>query len=190
MTPRSIDFATSHGTATVISDRGSGVWLSTDSGAQWTPVTVPVDHGAQTSISGVSFDGVRAHRGPARHAPRAAPRDGVAYFSPDGRTWQYAGTIDAAGGWSPDGVKGSDYGFVVTGQHQQSQYVAYTSTGTGASGCRPGPLGARRTGRDFTAAVGPGGSVIAAGSTSSSTVSQQALLIKAAHGGRPCSRSR
>jgi hypothetical protein len=95
-TPQGIDFAVSHGTATVITDRGAGVWLSTDSGARWTPVTVPVDHGAQDAISGVSFDGaglilVR----PGRTASGAS--DGVAYFSADGRTWQYAGTIAAAG---------------------------------------------------------------------------------------------
>jgi serine/threonine protein kinase len=55
--PKVIDFATSHGNATVITNRGAGAWLSTDSGAHWTPVTVPVDHGAQNAISGVSFDG-------------------------------------------------------------------------------------------------------------------------------------
>ena len=84
----------------MIADRPGGVWLSTNGGATWTPVTVPVDHGAQTSISGVSFDGsglivVR----PGRTASGAA--DGVAYFSPDGQTWQYAGTIDRGGRLEP-----------------------------------------------------------------------------------------
>ena len=176
-TPSAIDFATSHGTATLISDRGSGVWLSTDSGARWTQVTVPVDHGAQTSISGVSFDGaglIAVRPG----TTASGADDGVAYFSPDGRTWQYAGTIDAAGGWSPDAVKGSDYGFVVTG-HTRNQYVAYTSTGTGARWLPTGPLGSTSDGPGFTAAVGPGGTVVAAGSTNPGKTSQQALLIKA-----------
>ena len=177
VTLQGIDFATSHGTATVISDRGSGIWLSTDSGAQWTPVTVPVDHGAQASISGVSFDGAGliAVR-PGKTASGAA--NGVAYFSPDGRTWQYAGTIDAAGGWSPDAVKGSDYGFVVTG-HTPSQYVAYTSPGTGTRWLPTGPLGSTSDGPGFIAAVGAGGSVVAAGSANPGKTSQQALLIKA-----------
>ena len=177
VTPQGIDFATAHGAATVISDRGSGVWLSTDSGAQWTPVTVPVDHGAQASISGVSFDGAGliAVR-PGKTAGGAA--DGVAYFSPDGRTWQYAGTIDAAGGWSPDAVKGSDYGFVVTGR-TPDRYVAYTSPGTGTRWLPTGPLGGTSDGPGFIAAVGPGGSVVAAGSTNPGKTSQQALLIKA-----------
>jgi hypothetical protein len=176
-TPQGIDFAVSHGTATVITDRGAGVWLSTDSGAHWTPVTVPVDHGAKNSISGVSFDGaglilVR----PGRTASGAS--DGVAYFSRDGRTWQYAGTIAAAGGWSPDVVKGSDYGFVVTGR-TSDQYVAYTSTGTGTKWLPTKPLGRTSSGAGFIPAVGTGGTVIAAGSTNSTRTSQQGLLIKA-----------
>jgi hypothetical protein len=181
--PQGIDFAVSHGTATVITDRGAGVWLSTDSGAHWTPVTVPVDHGAQNSIVGVSFDGaglvlVR----PGRTASGAS--DGVAYFSADGRTWQYAGTIAAAGGWSPDVVKGSDYGFVVAG-HTRDQYVAYTSTGTGARWLPTGSLGSTSSGPGFTPAVGPGGTVIAAGSTNSTRTNQQGLLIKAGTTGNP-----
>ena len=68
---------------------------------------------------------------------------------------------------------------MVTGR-TGNQYVAYTSTGTGARWLPTGPLGRTSDGSDFSVAVGPGGSVIAAGSTSSSTVSQQALLIKAA----------
>jgi hypothetical protein len=176
-TPQGIDFAVAQGNATVITDRGAGVWLSTDSGAHWTPVTVPVDHGAQNAISGVSFDGaglilVR----PGRTASGAS--DGVAYFSRDGRTWQYAGTIAAAGGWSPDVVKGSDYGFVVTG-HTKDQYVAYTSAGTGTTWQPTGALGSTSSGPGFTPAVGPGGHVVAAGSTNSTRTNQLGLLIKA-----------
>jgi hypothetical protein len=172
-----IDFATSRGADTLIANRGSGVWLSTDSGSRWTQVTVPVDHGAQDSISGVSFDGsglvvVRPGRTP------GGSDDGVAYFSPDGQTWQYAGTIDAAGGWSPDVVKGSNYGFVVTG-HTASQYVAYTGTGSGTIWLPTGPLGATSGGPPLTPVVGPGGSVVAAGNTNPGRTSQLAFLVKA-----------
>jgi len=176
-TPHGVDFATSHGTATMIANRGAGVWLSTDSGAHWTPVTVPVDHGAQNAISGVSYDGaglILVRPG----LTASGTRDGVAYFSPDGRTWQYAGTIAAAGGWTPGVVKGSDYGFVVTGR-TGDQYVAYTSTGTG-TGWRPtAPLGSTASGPDLIPVVGPGGHVIAAGKTNATRTSQQGLLIKA-----------
>jgi serine/threonine protein kinase len=182
-TPQAIHFAAAHGTATVITDRGSGIWLSTDSGAHWTPVTVPVDHDAQDSISGVSFDGagfvlVR----PGRTASGAS--DGVAYFSQDGKTWQYAGTIAATGGWTPDVVKGGDYGFVVTG-HTGRQYVAYTSTGTGTKWLPTGPLGGTSDSGPLTPALGPAGSVIAAGSANSTKTSQEALLIKADTAGNP-----
>jgi hypothetical protein len=176
-TPGGLDFAAFHGNATVIADRGAGVWLSADSGTHWTPVTVPVDHGAKDAISGVSFDGsglVLVRPGTAANGAS----DGVAYFSADGRTWRYAGTIDPAGGWSPDAVKGSDYGFVVTGS-AKGQYVAYTATGTGSRWRPTGPLGGTSNGPDFNPAVGPGGRVVAAGNANSTRTGQEGLLIKA-----------
>jgi protein kinase-like protein len=175
--PGNIDFAASQGTATVIADRSGGVWLSTDDGARWTPVTVPADHGATNSVSGVSFDkaGLILVR-PGTGASGAG--DGVAYFSADGRTWRYAGTIDPAGGWSPDVVKGSDYGFVVAG-HTKSQYVAYTSTGAGTRWLPTAPLGDTSNGPDFNPALGSDGNVIAAGHTNSTRTGQEGLLIKA-----------
>jgi hypothetical protein len=176
-TPGGLDFAAFHGNVTVIGDRGAGLWQSTDSGAHWTLVTAPVDHGARNAISGVSFDRsgfVLVRPGTAANGAS----DGVAYFSADGRTWQYAGTIDRAGGWSPDAVKGSDYGFVVTGS-ARGQYVAYTSTGTGSRWLPTGPLGETSNGLDFNPVVGPGGNVVAAGNTNSTRTGQEGLLIKA-----------
>ena len=176
-TPHGIDFATSRGNATVIADRGAGAWLSTDSGAHWTPVNVPVDHGVQN----------RDQRRVVRRSRAILVRpgltasgahDGAAYFSPDGRAWQYAGTMAAAGGWTPGVVKGSDYGIVVTGRTTE-QYVAYTSTGTGISWLPTGPLGGTASGPDLIPVVGPGGHVIAAGKTNATRTSQQGLLIKA-----------
>jgi hypothetical protein len=176
-TPGTIDFATSQGADTLIADRESGAWLSTDSGSRWTQVTVPVDHGAQGSITGVSFDGsglvvVRPGRTP------GGADDGVAYFSPDGQTWHYAATIDAAGGWTPDVVKGSDYGFVVTG-HTTSQYVAYSSPGTGTTWLPTGPLGATASGPPLTPVVGPASSVVVVGNANPGRAGQQAFLVKA-----------
>ena len=135
-----ISYATWRGNATVISGtvttgRTSYVaaWLSTNGGAAWTRVTIPADHGAGTTISGLGFDGsgLLAVR-PGRTASGAA--DGIAYFSPNGQAWQYSATIARRnGGWSPRVVKGSDYGFVVTGTSASGQLVAYTSTGTGTT---------------------------------------------------------
>ncbi len=180
--PGNIDFAASQGTATVIADRSGGVWLSTDDGARWTPVTVPADHGARTSVSGVSFDKAGLILVRPGTAANGAD-DGVAYFSADGRTWGYAGTIDAAGGWSPNAVKGSDYGFVVTG-HTKGQYVAYTSTGTGARWLPVAPLGDTSNGPGFNPALGADGTVIAAGNTNSTRTGQEGLLIKADTAGK------
>jgi Protein kinase domain len=181
--PTVISFATSRGHDTLISDGGS-VWLSTDGGSTWALVTVPVDHGALSSIRGVSFDdsGLIAVRPglTASHAP-----DGVAYFSPNGQGWQYAGTIDPGGGWSPGVVKGSNDGFVVTGTVKSQQvYVAYTSTGTGTTWLPTGSLGGTSSGPIPSATVGPHARVIAIGSTYRTEVSQRAVFITADMAGK------
>ena len=100
----SISWAASAGHDTVISGPlGSGqwgTWLSTDGGSTWTRVTVPVDHGAQDTISGLASDG----SGLITVRPGTAG-DGIVYFSPNGRTWQYAATLGAAGGFRDMVVK-------------------------------------------------------------------------------------
>jgi hypothetical protein len=206
-TVRSISYITSRGEATVMSgtvtDRGcspvpktlhrrtrtvtcrgrsySAAWLSTDGGSTWTPVTVPAGHGAGTRIAGVGFDrsGLVAVR-PGRSS--SGRGDGVAYFSPNGRAWHYAATIAAAGGWSPSLVKGSGYGFVVTGVSATGQILAYTSTGTGTSWQPTAPLGAAASERVSGATVAPGGTIIAIGSTAASKVSQRPVFLEAIAG--------
>jgi len=174
--PQAITFAATHGNDTVISDNKS-LWLSTDSGSAWTLAGVPLGHGAQNAISGVSFDasGLIAVR-PGTTASGAS--DGVAYFSPNGQTWQYAATIDPAGGWTPKVVKGSNYGFVVTGKTAQNQ-VAYTSTGTGANWRPTGSLGGASGESNLVPTVAPGGNVVAVGSMNGTEISQQAALVEA-----------
>ena len=176
---QNISYATTHGHDTVISDGGSGVWLSTDGGTSWTPVTVPVDHGAQSHISGVSFDGSGLIAIRPGTAAGGAP-DAVAYFSSNGQIWAYAGTIDPSGGFKPVVVKGGDDGFVVTGKMvSQSIYVAYTSAGTGATWRPTGSLGGTSSESAPNAAVGPGDTVVAVGSQNGSNVSQQPVFLKA-----------
>ena len=163
-----IQYATSRGNDTLISD-GSDVWLSTDGGTSWTEVPVPAGHGASDSISGLSFDdsGLITVR-PGTGASGA--QDGVAYFSPNGQAWHFAGLIDPTGGWQPNLVKGSDYGFVVVGT-ASGRKVAYVSTGTGATWSPTKPLGSTSI---SSATVGSGGTVIAVGS-----VGQHVVFIKA-----------
>jgi hypothetical protein len=170
-TPANIRYATSRGNDTLISD-GSGVWLSTDGGTSWTQVTVPVNHGASDVINGLSYDGsgliaVRPGTG-ASGAP-----DGVAYFSPNGQVWHFAGPIDPGGGWTPEAVKGSDYGFVVVGK-TADQYVAYASTGTGTTWRPTKSLGSTSdTSKINSATVASDGAVIAVG-----YVGQNVVFIK------------
>jgi hypothetical protein len=184
-TVRSISSATSRGNDTVISGTVAAgatsydaAWLSTDGGTAWTRVTVPVDHGASDAISGLAFDGsgLIAVR-PGRSASGAD--DGIAFYSPNGQTWQYTATIDPTGGWTPAVVKGTEDGFVVTGQTADGQIVAYTSSGTGAAWLPTGPLGSASTESVTGATVVPGNTIIAIGGTAASQVSQQPVFLEA-----------
>ncbi len=188
-TVRNISYATWRGNAVVISGtvaRGAtsydAAWLSTDNGAAWTRVTIPSDHGAGTAISGLGFDGsgLVAVR-PGLTASGAA--DGVAYFSPNGRAWQYSATIDPDGGWTPGVVKGSDYGFVVSGASGSGQLVAYTATGTGAAWLPTGPLGDAATESVVGATVAPAGTIVAVGYTTAGRTGQQPVLEEASANG-------
>ena len=183
-----ISYATWRGNATVISGTVTtgrtsydAAWLSTNDGAAWTRVTIPADHGAGTTISGLGFDGsgLLAVR-PGRTASGAA--DGIAYFSPNGQAWQYSATIDAdpgTGGWSPRVVKGSDYGFVVTGTSASGQLVAYTSTGTGTTWWPTGPLGRAATESVIGATVAQPGTIVAVGYTAVGQAGQQPVFLMA-----------
>ena len=185
-TVRNISYATWRGDDTVISgmvtrdgQSYSGAWLSTNGGTAWARVTIPADHGAGPTISGLGFDasGLIAVR------PGQAG-DGISYFSPNGRQWQYSATIGAGGGLTPGVVKGSDYGFVVTGTSASGQLVAYTSTGTGANWQPAGTLGRAATESVVGATVATAGTIIAVGYTAASPVSQQPVLLEADTAGR------
>ena len=194
-TVQSISYITARGPDTVISGqvtRGgttyAGVWLSTDGGSAWTRVTVPADHGAGTAITGLGSDaaGLLAVR-PGSSA--SGTPDAVAYFSPNGTAWQYAGTIGASAGWNPGLVKGSDFGFVVAGASAAGQLVAFTSTGNGQSWQQTGSLGNADTQSVVGATVASAGTIVAVGYTAPSKVSQQPVFLEASTGGsvRPVS---
>ena len=180
---QSISYAAAAGQDTVISGTlGSGAaatWLSTDGGSTWTPVTVPAGRDAGTTISGLASDGsglIVVRPGPAG--------GGIAYFSPNGLTWQYAATVGAPGGFTPQVVKGGADGFVVTGTDAAGNYVAYASSGAGTTWRLTGSLGPAAGYASAPAATAaPGGTVIAAGSTRASKVSQQAVVLAASPGG-------
>ena len=188
----SISYVTSRGNATVISGAVatrtgaySAAWLSTNGGTAWTRLKIPADHGAGITISGVASDGAGLIAVRPGRTPAGAP-DGIAYFSADGRTWQYAATIEPdpnTGGWTPSVVKGSSYGFVVTGTTAEGQLVARTSTGPGTSWRPTGPLGRASVASVSGATVAPGGTVVAIGATAASKISQQPVFLEAATDG-------
>jgi hypothetical protein len=189
-TVEAIAYASYHGPDTVISGTVSArgqtydaAWLSTSGGASWTRVTVPADHGAGTVIAGLGFDsaGLIAVR-PGRAADGAD--DGIAYFSPNGLSWQYAATIGAAAGWTPGVVKGSQDGFVVTGTSAAGQLTGYTSTGTGASWLPTAPLGSAASESVVGATVAQAGTIVAVGYTAKGQLSQQPVFLLADTAGR------
>jgi hypothetical protein len=185
---QSIYFATFRGTDTLIGGTVAGhgtnpvtysaVWLSTNGGSAWTRVTVPADHGAGTSIAGLGSDasGLIAVR-PGRSA--SGTDDGISYFSPNGRDWQYSDTIGAVDGWSPTLVKGGDYGFVAAGTSAAGQIVAYVAPGTGAAWQPTGSLGTAASEQVVGATVSPASTIVAVGSASASKVSQQPVFLEA-----------
>lgn len=180
-----ISYATWRGNATVISGQVtsdgasySAAWRSTDGGRAWTRVTVPADHGAGSQISGLGADaaGIIAVRA-GRSAGGAA--DGVAYFSPDGRTWRYAATVGAGQGWAPGVVKGSDAGLVVTGSAASGRIVAYTSTGAGTAWQPTAALGSAAAESVVSATVAADGTAIAVGSTAPGKAGQEPVFLEA-----------
>jgi hypothetical protein len=179
-TPASISFATAFNHDTLISD-GASVWLSTDGGSAWTRVSVPAGHGATSAVTGLAADGSGLLA--VRAGATAGRPDGVAYFSPNGRTWQYSGTIDTTGGWTPHLVKGSNDGFVVIGYTGSRQTTGYVSTGTGGSWRPTASLGTSSPANPSGVTLGSGGSVIAVGTAHATTVSQPAVFLAASTAG-------
>jgi hypothetical protein len=181
----SISYAASHddstliaGTVTAGGATYSGAWLSTDGGAAWTRVSIPVSNGAGNTISGLAADGsglIAVRPG----GTSDGTASGEAYFSPTGLAWQDAGTINASAGWRPGVVKGTDGGFVVTGQTASGRMVAYTSTGTGIAWRPTRSLGHSPDESVTSATLAPDGTVVAVGATRASAIGQRPVFLEA-----------
>lgn len=175
-----ISYATAYAGLTLVTgvrpDGASAAWLSTDGGTTWTEVTIPVTHGATGTIAGVAADpaGLLAVRD-------GAAGDAITYFSQNGRTWHFAGTLGASGGLRPRVVKGNGYGLVVAGQDSTGQLVAYRGADTPHQATwRPTAILGHAAVEDVVgAAVAPGDSVIAIGATAATPVAQQPVLVRA-----------
>jgi hypothetical protein len=156
-----------------VTDRVPGAWRSTDGGATWTAVTIPVSNDAENAIVGLAttatgFVAIRPGL-----SGRAGP-DAVAYVSADGADWKFAATLTRRGGLSVGVVNGGPAGAVVTGQSGGAT-VAFTSV-NGAS-WRPAGTLIRAAGQMISGVtVVPGGAVVAAGTAAAGQVGRQAVL--------------
>ena len=197
----SVNYAAAHGSDTVIagetvkkraarSGEGTvvthsfGVWRSTDGGATWTPVNVPVDNGAQDMVSGVAatadaFVVVRPGRS------RGAGTDAVSYVSADGSGWGYGGQIGAHGkaGFASSVVKGSENGFVVCGRTGGGRLIAFFSA-DGRSWRQVGDFGSAASEQLSSATTAPGGTVVAVGASARDSLSQRPIIALASPGRR------
>ncbi len=173
---QNIAYATAHGNDVLVTgtlaDGSSGAWLSTDGGSAWTPVTIPVSHGAAPTIAGIAWDNGFV-------AVRDGAKEPKTYFSHNGTSWSYAGTITAPEGLRPRVVKADAYGVVVAGQNDAGQLVAYLSTDNGASWRPTATLGNAAAESVVGAAVAPGDNVIAIGATAANQVSQRPVFLVA-----------
>jgi hypothetical protein len=171
-----------------VTTRSSAAWLSSDGGASWRPVPVPVSHGAAGSFSGIAASGpgfiaVRPGAATIRRGrvARVQP-DAVVYASASGSAWRYAGTLTAPGGFQAGVVRGGDGGFTVVGQGPSGIAAAYVSA-DGASWRLAATLGSAGAHAVTDATVTASGAVIAAGSGRGAG-SQRPYLAVAALGRR------
>lgn len=164
----------------------AATWLSSDDGATWRPVTVPVNHGAGAAFSGIAAGGpgfiaIRPGTTTIRHGRQVHVQpDGVVYVSAKGSGWRYAGTLIASGGLQVGVVKGGAGGFTAAGEGPNGALAAYFSA-TGSSWRQAAALGAAPANAVTGAAVTAGGTVIAAG-TGSGPDQRQPLLTVARPG--------
>ena len=156
-----------------ITARAAGAWRSTDGGATWTAVTIPVSNGAENAVAGLAATatGFVAIR-PGRSGRAGA--DAVAYVSADGAGWNFAATLTSQGGLSVGAVDGGPAGAVVTGQSGGAT-VAFTSV-NGTSWRSAGTLASAAGQAISGVAVASGGAVVAAGTAAAGQVSRQAVL--------------
>ena len=169
------------GTVTAGGASYSGAWLSANGAAAWTRLSIPVSNGAGDTISGVASDGAGLIA--VRPGGTAGAASGVAYFSPNGLAWRYAGTINAVAGWSPGVVKGTEDGFVAAGPTAAGDIVAYTSTGAGTAWRPTASLGRASAESVTSVTLTPDGTVVAVGATRASPVSQRPVFLEATTAG-------
>ena len=157
--------------------RAGAAWLSDDGGTTWAlavpPGVAPAGHGARAQIGGeaVTGDGFILVR-PATVGTRPAVD---VYRSPDGTAWTFAATLGTPDGFVVGMVDGGPDGAAVTGQAGRT-LTAFSSSADGVS-WRPTPAyGSAASQATTGVAVGAGGVVVTAGTTTGDPDSRQPLI--------------
>jgi hypothetical protein len=146
----------------IVNVESPGLWRSSNNGATWQPVKVPVRHGATAGLAGLAATGsafvvIRPGR------TLTGRRDAVAYVSGAGSVWRYAGRL-VAGRRAPLHVltvSASDRAFVVSGTTPASRVAFVSATGRGWHKTADQGRAASTTVTGVT--VAPGSIVVAAG---------------------------
>ena len=151
----------------------SGVWRSTNGGATWSAVTVPVSNGATASaaVAATANGFVAVRPGLAKTGA-----DAVVFTSPDGAAWKFGATVTGQGGagLTLTSVEGGPAGAVITGR-SGGNVLAFTST-DGAVWRPDGILASATAGTVSGLAVIAGGAIVAAGSSAAGPLGQQPML--------------
>ena len=107
-------------------------------------------------------------------------------FLPNGQDWQYAGTVDAAGGWQPKVVKGGQTASSSPARPPRGRSWPTPAPAPAGTWQPTGSLGEATAESVASATVGAGGTVIAVGTTSGGTIGKQPVFVTASRGrGRP-----
>ncbi len=177
--------AAADGTATIISGvvtmngsgggarSASGVWRSTNGGATWSAVTVPVSNEATASAAvAATADGFVA----VRPGQAKAGADAVVFTSPDGAAWKFGATVTGQGGagLALTSVEGGPAGAVITGR-SGGNVLAFTSA-NGTVWRPDGILASATAGTVSGLAVIAGGAIVAGGSSTAGPLGQQPML--------------
>jgi hypothetical protein len=161
---------------------GSGVWRSTDGGASWAAVTVPVGAGESAAIAGLAplktgFIAVRP-------ATIAGIAGAAVYISPNGATWRQSKVLQTASGapLTIGPVTGGPGGTVVVGQARGLLIAFLSPDGTRWFGSDPVSQAAAQ--QVSGVALTDGGRAVIAGTTAGNPAARQPVLsLIGVHGG-------
>ena len=143
--------------------QSADVWRSTDNGNHWQQADPPVTRGAADWLAGLAA--TRSGFVAIRPGHTSGIRDAVAYVSARSSGWRFAGVLVARHGAALRlaAVGGNNQGAVVTGS-AGPDLVAFVSM-RGRAWHQSGGLGRSSASTVTGVTVGPGGEVVAAGST-------------------------